>query len=152
MDKIINDFSVGLFFWQTILFLALLFLLRKFAWNPILNAVNEREKSIEDALNSAEDDNLGLFNVQDERVMQRLNGFVGAIAQQEYMQPDAAMKQLNNKLNVVGLNFVEPKIESDKGNATVELTQFGGRYGKTSDNSNGPMSCLLYTSPSPRDS
>jgi hypothetical protein len=43
-------------------------------------------------------------------------------------------------LNVVGLNFVEPKIESDKGNATVELTQFGGRYGKTSDNSNGPMS------------
>jgi len=66
------------------------------------------------ALNSAEDDNLGLVNVQDERVQQRLNAFVGAIAQQEYMQPDAAMKQLNNKLNVVGLNFVEPKIESDK--------------------------------------
>jgi len=56
------------------------------------------------------------------------------------MQPDAAMKQLNNKLNVVGLNFVEPKIESDKGNATVDLTQFGGRYGKTPENSNGPMS------------
>jgi hypothetical protein len=92
------------------------------------------------ALNSAEDDNLGLVNVQDERVQQRLNAFVGAIAQQEYMQPDAAMKQLNNKLNVVGLNFVEPKIESDKGNATVDLTQFGGRYGKTPENSNGPMS------------
>ncbi len=92
------------------------------------------------ALNSAEDDNLGLFNIQDERAMQRLNGFVGAMAQQEYMQPDAAMKQLNNKLNIVGLNFLEPKIESDKGNATVELSQFGGRYGKTTDNSNGPMS------------
>ena len=92
------------------------------------------------ALNSAEDDNLGLFNVQDERVMQRLNAYVGALSQQEYMQPDAAMKQLNNKLNIVGLNFLEPKIESDKGNATVELTQFGGRYGKTTDNSNGPMS------------
>ena len=92
------------------------------------------------ALNSAEDDNLGLFNVQDERVMQRLNAYVGALSQQEYMQPDAAMKQLNNKLNIMGLNFVEPKIESDKGNATVELTQFGGRYGKTPENSNGPMS------------
>ena len=92
------------------------------------------------ALNSAEDDNLGLFNVQDEKSVQRLNAFVGAIAQQEYMQPDAAMKQLNNKLNIVGLNFVEPKIESDKGNATVELTQFGGRYGKTTDNSTGAMS------------
>ena len=92
------------------------------------------------ALNSAEDDNLHLANIQDEKVMQRLNGFVGGIAQQEYMQPDAAMKQLNNKLNIVGLNFKEPKIDSDKANATVEVTQFGGRYGKTSDNSNGPMS------------
>ena len=92
------------------------------------------------ALNSAEDDNLGLFNVQDERVMQRLNGFVGAIAQQEYMQPDAAMKQLQNKLNIVGLSFKEPKIDSDKGNATVEVMQFGGRYGKTPESSNGPMS------------
>ena len=92
------------------------------------------------ALNSAEDDNLHLANIQDEKVMQRLNGFVGGIAQQEYMQPDAAMKQLQNKLNIVGLSFTEPKIDSDKGNATVEVTQFGGRYGKTPDNSNGPMS------------
>ena len=92
------------------------------------------------ALNSAEDDNLHLVNVQDEKVLQRLNAYVGAIAQQEYMQPDAAMKQLNNKLNIVGLNFVEPKITGDKGNATVEMTRHGGRYGKTSDNSNGPMS------------
>ena len=92
------------------------------------------------ALNSAEDDNLHLANIQDEKVMQRLNGFVGGLAQQEYMQPDAAMKQLQNKLNIVGLSFKEPKIDSDKGNATVEVTQFGGRYGKTPDNSNGPMS------------
>ena len=59
------------------------------------------------ALNSAEDDNLHLANIQDEKVMQRLNGFVGGIAQQEYMQPDAAMKQLQNKLNIVGLSFKE---------------------------------------------
>lgn len=53
MDKLINDFSFGLFFWQVILFLLFLFLLRKFAWKPILGAVNEREKSIETALNEA---------------------------------------------------------------------------------------------------
>jgi F-type H+-transporting ATPase subunit b len=33
----------------------LLFLLKKYAWKPILNAVNEREKSIEEALNKAEE-------------------------------------------------------------------------------------------------
>jgi len=55
MEQLLNDFSVGLFFWQTILFVVLLFLLRKFAWKPILNAVNEREDSIQAALDSAED-------------------------------------------------------------------------------------------------
>ena len=89
---------------------------------------------------SAEDDNKHLSNVFDEKVVQRLNGYVGSIADREYIQPEAAIKQLNNKLEIVGLRFAEPKVDSDKGNATVELTQFGGRYGKTPDNSNGPMS------------
>ena len=89
---------------------------------------------------SAEDDNKHLSNVFDEKVIQRLNGYVGSIADREYLQPEAAIKQLNTRLGTVGLNFAEPKVDSDKGNATVEVTQFGGRYGKTSDNSNGPMS------------
>ncbi|OFZ58092.1 MAG: ATP synthase F0 subunit B [Bacteroidetes bacterium RIFCSPHIGHO2_02_FULL_44_7] len=54
MDKLFGEFSIGLFVWQTILFLALLFLLRKFAWKPILNAVNEREQKISDSLVQAE--------------------------------------------------------------------------------------------------
>jgi len=54
MEKLLNEFSVGLFFWQTLLFLALLFLLRKFAWKPILNAVNEREQKISESLEQAD--------------------------------------------------------------------------------------------------
>ena len=84
--------------------------------------------------------NINIVNIHDDKVVQRLNGYVGAIAEREYLQPEAAIKQLNNKLEIVGLRFAEPKVDSDKGNATVELTQFGGRYGKTPDNSNGPMS------------
>ena len=54
MEKLISEFSIGLFFWQSMIFIGLLFLLRKYAWGPILSAVNEREKSIKDALASAE--------------------------------------------------------------------------------------------------
>ena len=54
MDKLIQDFSYGLFIWQVLVFVLLIFLLRKFAWKPILDAVNEREESIEGALKSAE--------------------------------------------------------------------------------------------------
>ena len=54
MEKLITDFSIGLFFWQTIIFILLIFLLKKFAWKPILDAVNEREEGIKNALLSAE--------------------------------------------------------------------------------------------------
>ncbi len=55
MEKLVSEFSVGLFFWQTLLFLILLFLLKKFAWKPILDAVNEREGKIQGALDSAKE-------------------------------------------------------------------------------------------------
>lgn len=54
MEKLIGEFSLGLFFWQSLIFIGLLFMLRKFAWKPILDAVNDRETSIKDALASAE--------------------------------------------------------------------------------------------------
>jgi F-type H+-transporting ATPase subunit b len=47
------EFSYGLIFWMTVSFLAVLFILRKFAWKPILGALSEREQTIEDALNEA---------------------------------------------------------------------------------------------------
>ena len=54
MEKLLSEFSLGLFFWQLLLFVALLLLLKKFAWKPILEAVNERETSIKDSLSAAE--------------------------------------------------------------------------------------------------
>ncbi len=52
MDLITPGF--GLIFWQTVTFLAVLLILGKFAWKPILGALKERETSIEDALSAAE--------------------------------------------------------------------------------------------------
>ncbi|WP_194976177.1 F0F1 ATP synthase subunit B [Aquiflexum lacus] len=46
--------GLGLIFWSALGFLIVLFLLSKYAWKPILSALDEREKSIEEALKSAE--------------------------------------------------------------------------------------------------
>jgi len=54
MEKLINDFSFGLFFWQIILFALLLILLKKYAWKPILDALNDREEGIKTALDEAD--------------------------------------------------------------------------------------------------
>ena len=45
--------GLGLVFWMTLTFAVLMFLLAKYAWKPILNALNERETTIVDALNQA---------------------------------------------------------------------------------------------------
>lgn len=44
----------GLIFWQLFGFLGLLFILIKFAWKPMLAALEERESSIENSLKAAE--------------------------------------------------------------------------------------------------
>lgn len=46
--------DIGLIFWQFLSFGIVLFILGKFAWKPILTLLHEREASIEDALQSAQ--------------------------------------------------------------------------------------------------
>ena len=48
------SFDPGLIIWTTIIFTILLIVLKRFAWKPILSAVEERNKSIDEALKLAE--------------------------------------------------------------------------------------------------
>ena len=45
--------NAGTIFWMIIVFGIVAFVLKKFAWKPILNALHEREESIESAMNAA---------------------------------------------------------------------------------------------------
>ena len=45
--------AVGQLFWGGLVFIILLVLLTKFAWKPILSAVNEREESIQESMDMA---------------------------------------------------------------------------------------------------
>jgi len=46
--------AFGLIFWMCISFGLILFILKKFAWSPILKMLNDRETSIQEALDSEE--------------------------------------------------------------------------------------------------
>jgi F-type H+-transporting ATPase subunit b len=106
MEKLINEFSIGLFFWQIILFVLLLLLLRKFAWKPILRAVSEREEGIKDALAAAENAKKEMQNVSadNERLLQE------ARAEREAMLKEA--REIREKM--VADAKVLAKEEGDK--------------------------------------
>ena len=70
MDKLINDFGYGLFFWQVIILLILIVLLAKFAWKPILSALVAREEGITNALLAA------LFGT----TLAPISGYYGSLA------------------------------------------------------------------------
>ena len=85
-------------------------------------------------VNSVEDGSIGVHNIHDPKVLERVNGFVGSIANQEYLNPKAAMEQLASKLKTLGLDMNIPDM-SGNGSVNLEVTQFGGRFGKDIDGS-----------------
>ena len=116
----------GLVIWSLVTFLILLFILRKFAWKPILGAVNDREEGIKDALASAEKAKLEMQNLHadNERILQE------ARAEREAMLKDA--REMKNKIvsdakeeaQVQANKMVEQAqaaIESEKKAAMAEL-------------------------------
>jgi F-type H+-transporting ATPase subunit b len=76
--------GLGLIFWMTLTFSLVLFILSKFAWKPILNSIREREDSINNALNAAEDDR---------KQMDALKSDNEKLLQQARLERDAMLKE-----------------------------------------------------------
>lgn len=67
--------GIGLVFWMLLSFSIVLFLLKKFAWKPIINMLKEREDSISDALNAAEKakEKMAELNAENEKIIEQAN-------------------------------------------------------------------------------
>ena len=85
-------------------------------------------------VNSVEDGSIGIHNLHDPKILERVNAFVGSIADQEYLNPKAAVEQLASKLRTLGLDMNIPEM-SGNGSVNLDVTQFGGRFGKDIDGS-----------------
>jgi F-type H+-transporting ATPase subunit b len=106
MDKLIEQFSLGLFFWQLILFIGLVILLKKFAWGPILKSVGEREEGIKNALDEAE-------NARKE--MQNLNADNARILKEARAERDVLLKEARDmKDNIIAEAKEEAQVQANK--------------------------------------
>ena len=85
--------------------------------------------------NAVEDSALGAHNIDNPDVLKRVNAFVGAISEREFIKPQHAIDELREKLNRIGLNVSAVDMNGDNGKVTAEVKQFGGRFGKDTDGS-----------------
>ncbi|MFT6749335.1 MAG: F-type H+-transporting ATPase subunit b [Flavobacterium sp.] len=126
MEKLLDDFSFGLFIWQVLIFVGLIFLLKKFAWKPILDSVNEREDGIKNALLSAENARKEMQNLQADN--QKL--LAEARAEREIMMKEAReikdnmINDAKEEAQAEGVRMIEQAkaaITSEKNAAMAEL-------------------------------
>ena len=126
MEKLINDFSFGLFIWQVVIFVGLIFLLKKFAWKPILDAVNEREQGIKNALESAESARNEMQNLQadNQRILQEARAERDAMLKDAREMKEKMVADAKNEAQEQGQKMIEQAkaaIESEKNAAMAEL-------------------------------
>jgi len=104
MDLITPAF--GLIFWMTLTFGIVLFILSKFAWKPILNSLKEREDSINNSLNSAE---------EARRQMDQLKSDNELLLNQARAERDSLLKEANEiKDQILNKARKDAKSEGEK--------------------------------------
>jgi F-type H+-transporting ATPase subunit b len=126
MEKLINDFSFGLFIWQVVIFVGLIFLLKKFAWKPILDAVNEREQGIKNALESAESARNEMQNLQadNQRILQEARAERDAMLKDAREMKEKMVADAKSEAQEQGQKMIDQAkaaIESEKNAAMADL-------------------------------
>lgn len=109
--------GIGLVFWMLLSFSILLFLLKKFAWKPILNMLKVRESFIEQALQSAE---------QAKEEMARLQSDNEKIINEAKLERDKLIKDAREtKDKIISDAKADAQIEAQKiiNNAHLSIVQ-----------------------------
>jgi len=123
--------GIGLLFWMTLTFIILLFLLAKFAWKPILTAVNDREVTIIDALNQAKlaKQEMAQLKEDNERILREARAERDGILKEARDMKDKIVNQAKDSAKVEGEKMIEAarqSIQTEKNAAMADIkTQIG---------------------------
>lgn len=124
MDLITPE--IGLIFWSGLSFAILFFILAKFAWKPILGAVNEREEGIKKALASAEEARKEMQNLQadNEQLLKEARAERDAMMKEAREIKDKIIADAKDEAKEVATKLIvnaQASIEQEKQAALAEL-------------------------------
>ena len=123
MDLVTPGF--GLIFWTSVVFIILLVLLKRMAWTPILNNVDARNKSIEEALEAAK-------NAREE--MSNLKADNDRILKEARSERDEMLKEARElKANIISEAKNAAKDEADKMIASAKVVIENEKAGAISE-------------------
>ena len=124
-SELINP-GIGLIFWMLITFVILLILLKKYAWKPILSAVNSREEGIRSALLSADKARSEMQNLQadNQRILQEARMERDTLLKEAREMKEKMIADSKNEAQAIGQKMIEQAkaaIQSEKNSAMADL-------------------------------
>ncbi len=124
MDLILPDY--GLLFWTGLVFCLLLFLLAKYAWKPILNAVNAREQKIQEALDLADKTRAEMQELQaeNEKILKEARSERDSLIKDAQDIANKLVDEAKNKAKIEASKIVESakvSISMEKAAALTDL-------------------------------
>jgi F-type H+-transporting ATPase subunit b len=134
MDKLIEQFSLGLFFWMLILFVILVFFLNKFAWKPILNSVNEREDGIKNALEEAENARKEMqnLNADNERILKEARAQRDTLLKEAREMKEGIISEAKNEAQAQATKIVEQAQETIQAEKQAAITDLKNQVAELS--------------------
>lgn len=126
MEKLINDFSFGLFFWQLIILVILITLMVKFAWKPIMEAITAREEGISNALLAAENAKKDMQNLKadNEKLLAEARAERDTMIKEARELKDKMIADAKDEAQAQGEKMIsqaKASIESEKNAAMAEI-------------------------------
>jgi F-type H+-transporting ATPase subunit b len=126
MEKLINDFSFGLFFWQLIILVILITLMVKFAWKPIMEAITAREEGISNALLAAENAKKDMQNLKadNEKLLAEARAERDTMIKEARELKDKMIADAREEAQAQGEKMIsqaKASIESEKNAAMAEI-------------------------------
>lgn len=107
MSLITPDF--GLFFWMTVVFLAVFFILWKYGFPVIIKMENDRKAFIDESLKNAREANERLANIkiESEAILQEAHTKQAEILKEAAATRDAIVNDAKDKANIEGARIIE---------------------------------------------
>jgi len=85
--------------------------------------------------NGIDDGSVNIFDISDPKILDLLDTYVGTIGERTYVNPYTPIRALQTKLSTIGLFFSDRVNVVEGSDLNLPLMQFGGRYGRLSDES-----------------
>ena len=120
--------ELGTYVWALVIFLTVLFVLKKYAWNPLLDFLEEREKDIAESLEMAESAKTNLEKIKDEseKILNKAKKEGKTIVSDSKLRAEESANKILDDAKAKSNEFLDDaksKIEIEKKRAIKEIKE-----------------------------